>query len=59
MNNDSLALALDRLKFYARDAVITLSQVKNWQSSRQAQLMASSASVNRTPKTSCIENFPF
>lgn len=27
MNNDTVAIALDRLKFYARDAVITLTQV--------------------------------
>jgi hypothetical protein len=27
MNNDNLAIALDRLKFYARDAVVTLTQV--------------------------------
>lgn len=27
MNNDSLAIAIDRLKFYARDAVLTLTQV--------------------------------
>lgn len=27
MDNDTVALALDRLKFYARDAFVTLSQV--------------------------------
>jgi hypothetical protein len=28
MNNDNLAIALDRIKFYARDAVVTLTQVR-------------------------------
>ncbi|WWC90008.1 uncharacterized protein L201_004938 [Kwoniella dendrophila CBS 6074] len=27
MNNDNLAIALDRLKFYAQDAVVTLTQI--------------------------------
>jgi hypothetical protein len=27
MNGDTLAIALDRLKFYSRDAVVTLAQV--------------------------------
>lgn len=26
---DNLAIALDRLKFYARDAVVTLTQVRD------------------------------
>jgi serine/threonine kinase 16 len=26
MNGDALALAIDRLKFYAKDAVVTLTQ---------------------------------
>jgi hypothetical protein len=29
MNNDNIAIALDRLKFYARDAVVTLAQVNS------------------------------
>jgi hypothetical protein len=29
MNNDNLAIALDRIKFYARDAVVTLTQVRD------------------------------
>lgn len=27
MNGDTIAITLDRLKFYARDAVVTLTQV--------------------------------
>jgi hypothetical protein len=27
MNNDTFAIALDRLKFYAKDAAVTLAQV--------------------------------
>ena len=28
MNNDNIAIALDRLKFYAKDAVVTFTQVR-------------------------------
>jgi hypothetical protein len=31
MNGDTVAIALDRLKFYARDAVVTLTQVRTSQ----------------------------
>lgn len=46
MNNDALAIALDRLKFYARDAAITLTQARV---SRKAgcMLTRSSAFANR------------
>lgn len=29
MNSDSLAIGLDRLRFYAKDAVLTLTQVSD------------------------------
>lgn len=35
MNGDTLAITLDRIKFYARDAVVTLTQVSQPLPSRE------------------------
>lgn len=42
MNNDTVAIALDRIRFYAKDAVVTLTQASALHSALDESVMADS-----------------